>query len=590
MRRPGNPDSISRSNSVVRRACAVTLLFAIALLAIEASCAIRAMAVDPASSPGQSEDIASTPLPGSSGDVVAQPVSTPADPIQAALVKHGEYLAVAGDCQSCHSIPGGAPFAGGQPVQTPFGDLFTPNITPDKTFGIGSWSNAQFWNALHNGIGPGHSLLVFPHYLYPVMPWQDYNKLSYDDVMAIKAYLDSLPPVAQKNRPTEMGFPFTIRAGLLPWRLLFFNNSPIQYQPSWSPQVRNGAFLVQALAHCSECHTQRNLLMAIEPSRYLAGGHILAQSWYAPNITMAKTDGISSWSTNDLFNYLYRAGALGTGAPYGPMKEVVDDSLSRLPASSVQDIVAYLQSGTTNRESSIPPAPTSRNSREDGGRLYAENCARCHGANGEGVDNNFPNLAGNGSVWDGPPENVESMILGGYPPWHANQSSMPAFNQILSDQEIAAIANYIRTSWNNNGVADATANNVAHARQLASQWIQLNTASTDARLQYGGTSETFDDISGELEMFGDRQNCMLAAQFETHAESADKKSIHLDGSCASQGSKLDGEMVIDGKSYPVSLTMLIQRSPGSSHLLLFGRLPDAAGKFDARIALALPNY
>ena len=587
MRRSGNP---SRRRFIIASCLAFALPVCFAAWAAQASNTVQVTAADPGSSPIEPENITVNPPPGINADPIAQPVSMPADPSQAALIKRGEYLAVAGDCQYCHSVPGGAPFAGGQPVQTPFGDLSSPNITPDKKFGIGNWTDAQFWNALHNGIGPGRSLLVFPHYLYPLMPWQNYNKLSRPDVMAIKAYLDSIQPVAQEDRPSQMHFPFTIRAGLLAWRLLFFRDHPIHYDPSWSPQVRDGAFLVQALGHCSECHTQRNLLMATEPSRYLAGGHILAQSWYAPNITMSKTDGIGGWSANDLFKFLYRDGAVGTGAPYGPMKEVVDDSLSRLPASSVQDIVAYLQSGTPDLPSDIPPAPATQRVSGDGAKLYADNCARCHGGNGEGVDNNFPNLAGNESVWDGPPQDIESMILGGFQPWHSGQSSMPEFNQVLSDREIAAIANYVRTSWGNKGVADATASGVAQERLLSSDWVRLNTGTTVAQLQSGGTSESFDDISGKLEMFGHHQNCMLNAHFTDDAPSAEKKSVYLEGACAKQGSELDGLMVIDGKPYPAALKVLAQGGSHLSDILLFGRLPGSNDKFNARIALVLPTY
>jgi mono/diheme cytochrome c family protein len=468
-------------------------------------------------------------------------------------------------------------------VQTPFGDLVTPYITPDKTYGIGNWTDKQFWNALHYGIGPGSSLLIFPHYLYPLMPWQNYNKLSYPDVMAIKAYLDSLPPAALKDRPSQMHFPFTIRAGLLAWRLLFFRDHPIKYDPSWSPQVRNGAFLVQALAHCSECHTQRNLLMATEPSRYLAGGHILAQSWYAPNITRNKQDGIGGWSSQDLFNFLYRDGALGTGAPYGPMKEVVDESLSRLPASDVHDIVAYLQTGTPDLPSEIPNAgpPPEAN----GAQVYADHCARCHGAQGQGVNNNFPNLAGNESVWDGPPENIESMVLGGFQPWHSDQSGMPEFNQILSDDEIAAVANYVRTSWGNKGKADATAASVGRERRMTSDYVMLSTGTTSALLQNGSSTVHFDRISGKLELFGDRDNCMLNAHFASA-----KSSVYLDGACEKGGGAFTGMMVIDGKTYPAPLEMQEEMTgPHLTDVLLFGKLPGSNDHFDAKIALVTPT-
>jgi len=533
---------------------------------------------DDAAGAAQTAGIAAQPPSGMAGDPVAPPVNMPADPKQAAMVQRGEYLATAGDCQYCHSIPGGAPYAGGQPVQTPFGDLFTPNITPDKANGIGNWSDAQFWNVMHNGIAPGHSLLVFPKYLYPVMPWQDYNKLSYPDVMAIKAYLDAIQPVAAPDRPTQMHFPFTMRAGLLAWRILFFHDQPIAYDPSWSPQVRNGAFLVEALAHCNECHAQRNLLMAVEPSRYMAGGHLLAQSWYAPNITADKTDGVGGWSATDLTNYLWRDGAVGPGAPYGPMKAVVDDSLSRLPQSDVQDIVAYLQTANDANSSAIP-AP--RMAPPGGGaQIYAVYCARCHGADGEGVANNFPNLAGNMSIWDGPADNLISMVLGGYTPWHSNQSAMPEFNQVLSDGQIAAVVDYVRTSWGNKGNGDATAEQVGHLRNVASDWVALDTGTTQAR----DGAVVFDDISGQLELFGDKDNCMLNGDFKGAGQ-----DIYIVGSCGDGGRSLIGQVNIGGKAYPVKLTVLkYGYSGGLTNMSLDGALPAGAGNFDARIALLSP--
>jgi mono/diheme cytochrome c family protein len=558
--------------------------------AAEASNHVAFADADPGSTPMEPENITVDPPAGLPGDPVAQPASWPSDSKKVAEIKRGEFLAVAGDCQYCHSIPGGKPYAGGQPVQTPFGDLMTPNITPDKKFGIGGWTDAQFWNALHNGIAPGSSLLVFPKYLYPLMPWQDYSKLSYPDVMAIKAYLDSLPPVAERDRPSQMHFPFTIRAGLLAWRLLFFRQHPAHYDPSWTPQEKDGYFLVEALAHCSECHTQRNLLMATEPSRFLGGGHILAQSWYAPDITHNTRTGIGGWSPDELFNFLYRDGDTKTGAPYGPMKDVVDDSLSRLPASAVQDIVAYLQAATPNLRAQIPPA-NGVHPEGSGKALYADNCARCHGANGMGVDANFPNLAGNESVWDGPPQDLISMILGGFQPWHRGGSAMPQFEQFLNDNQIADIANYVRTSWGNSGLADTTPRDVERERRMVSDWVALDTGTTQASLKDASGTEHFDDIGGQLELFGDRENCMLHGHFTDHAPGAKVKSVYLSGSCADNGAGFVGEITVDGKSYPAPFN--VQDVVTGTHLtdlVLFGRMPGTNQQFDARIALAVPHY
>ncbi len=561
-------------------------LLALAVLGVLATASVTL--ADDEAAPPSSNNILSAPPPGIGADTIAQPAVMPADPHQAAMVRRGEYLATAGDCQYCHSVPGGVPYAGGQPLQMPTGALFSPNITPDRQAGIGGWSDRQFYRALHDGIAPGHSLLVFPRYLYPVMPWQDYNKLSYTDVMAIKAYLDTLPAASQPNRPSELVFPFTIRAGLLAWRLLFFNDNPIQYDPAWSPQIRNGAFLVQALAHCGECHTQRNLLMATEPSRYLAGGHILEQSWYAPNITSDANTGVGGWNAGNLVAFLHGDGALGVaGSPYGPMKQVVEDSLSRLPVSDAQDIAAYLQTAVPAKPAAFAGAQTG--GMVAGAQVYAGYCARCHGGNGEGVDNNFPNLAGNQSVWNGAPENVISMVLGGYQPWHENQSGMPEFNQTLSDQQIADVTNYLRTAWGNKGTAIASASQVADARGLASGWATLSTGNTQASLDTNGAWAHFNDISGKVEVFGDKANCMLNASFRSADPAAPAKSVIIAGACAKSGGAFHGTMTIDGTAYPADLVFQEIFTGGHLSGLRLSGTPKHSSQFlDARINLIEP--
>jgi mono/diheme cytochrome c family protein len=528
--------------------------------------------------------VSAMPPAGLGGDPIAQPVTMPTDPTQAALVTRGEYLAVAGDCQECHSITGGPAYGGGQYMNSPVGAVFTPNITPSQD-GIGGWTDQQFWNALHEGIGPGSSLLVFPHYLLPSMPYDATSKLSYQDVMAIKAYLDSLPPANVADRPSQIPFPFNIRAALLGWRILFFRPEPMQYDPSWSPSVRNGAYLVQALAHCSDCHTPRNPLFASEYDKFLGGGQILAQSWYAPNITSQKTGGgVGGWSSADLVDYLSGDGALGVGAPVGPMKQVVEDSLSRLPKSDVQDIANYLQTGTTALPSAAPSAamPTDAN----GAAVYAENCARCHGANGEGVANNFPNLAGNQSLWDGPPNDIISMVLGGYTSWHPNQSAMPSFRATLTDDQIAAVANYIRTNWGNQGVADATGDMVADLRPVTDTVTDLNTGNAQASFTSAGATQNFGDISGAAQIDGKFLNCMIQAHFgPTDPSSA---GIALSGACAEDGGALTGQAVVNGQTVPFRLQLQPVRTRGEvTGLDLHG--PLAGGNLDARISLVTPN-
>jgi mono/diheme cytochrome c family protein len=535
-------------------------------------------ASDAAAAPPTPDTVAEGPQNNMSGWTIPTPASMPSDPMQAAQIKRGEYLVVAGDCLPCHSVPGQPPFSGGLAVGSPVGAVYSPNITSDPTYGIGSYSDDQFYNVLHEGIAPGSSLLIFPKYLYPSMPYDAYSKLSRDDVLAIKAYLMSLPPAAIPNRPGQIPFPFNIRAALLGWRILFFKPQPIQYDPSWSPQVRNGAFLVQSLAHCSDCHTPRNLLFASETGKWLAGGHILAQSWYAPNISSSKDDGVGGWQQSDLVQYLHGGGNLAVGAPVGPMQEVVGDSLSRLPESDVQDIAAYLQTGTGPQDSAEPgaadPASTSL-----GHVVYDANCARCHGGDGSGVTNNFPNLANNQAFWNGPPYDLISMILGGFSPWHQGQSNMPAFRATLSDEEIAAVANYVRTNWGNKGAADATADMVGMLRPLASSEITLSPGSAQATLQTPNGATQLTGISGAFSRDGDQLNCQIDGTFG---------DIHLAGTCTKMGTGLHATATLNGQSMPVNLKVSPDHNGQvTDGIILYG--PIGGNEFTAHISYITPN-
>ncbi len=526
-----------------------------------------AAGADSAAAPAGQNAIAATPPANLTGWVIPDAANPPTDPAQAAILARGKYLTVAGDCLPCHSVQGQPPFSGGLAVGSPVGAVYSPNITPSKKYGIGSYTDKQFWNVLHNGIAPGSSLLVFPKYLYPSMPYDAYSKLSYSDVMAIKAYLMSLPAAEVPDKATQIPFPLNTRAALLGWRMLFFSAQPVQYDPSWSPQVRNGAFLVQALEHCSDCHTPRNMLFGSETSKFLGGGHILAQSWYAPNISSSQ-DGVGSWQPAVLLDYLASGGAVGVGAPFGPMQEVVHDSLSRLPQSDVQDIVAYLQTGTQAQATPVP-ALAMAGGTDRGAAVYADNCARCHGADGGGVANNFPNIAGNQAVWSGPPNNVIAMILGGFGPWHDDQSAMPGFRNTLSDGDIAAVTNYVRTAWGNKGAADATPGLVANLSSVTDTQVSLDAGTMQAEVRSGGSVQAFDDISGAFNRTGDKLNCQLDANLKTENVADD---MHIAGICGRSGTVVNAMATRNGQTSPVALVL---RQDGTG-IGLSGKLPDGS--------------
>jgi mono/diheme cytochrome c family protein len=384
----------------------------------------------------------------------------------AALVARGKYLTDAADCMPCHTGPGHAPFSGGLVLNTPFGGLASPNITPDKQTGIGNWTAKQFWAALHQGVSPGRSYVVFPNYLYPAMPFTSYSKLSYPDVMAIRAYLQSLAPVNVPPTLNTLAFPFSQRPVLLGWRILFFRPGPMQMDANWNEHVKHGAYLTEALGHCGECHTPRNIMSGLILDQSLAGAHI--DSYYAPNISSDKTYGVGGWSTDDLVAYLYNGGNMVKGSAFGPMGEVVQYSLSQLPKSDIQDIALYLQTIVPPRSTPPSSAPAGALATADdlGATVYAANCAGCHGKAGAGLGHFIPPLAGNDSVMAADPTNVIGAVLNGLAPWN-HGPAMPSFATGLSDAEIAALTNYVRTSWGNNATANTTPAEVMAARALA---------------------------------------------------------------------------------------------------------------------------
>jgi mono/diheme cytochrome c family protein len=402
-------------------------------------------------------------LADDSANYPAASLTAPTDP--AALIERGKYLATAADCMPCHTGPGHASYSGGLVIATPFGGLATPNITPDKDTGIGNWSDKDFYNALHYGTAPERSYLVFPKFLYPAMPYTSYTKLSYADVMAIKAYLFSLQPVNVAPTPSSMAFPFSQRPVLLGWRLLFFTSGPMKMDPSWDEHMKNGAYLTEALGHCGECHTPRNFLSASIASRAYAGGPI--DDLYAPNISSDKNQGIGGWAQADLVAYLHDGGNMVKGSPFGSMGDMVANSTSQLPVSDVQDIATYLQTATKPQQTTPPAAVADADaSIARGAKVYATNCAACHGKAGTGLPPRFaPNLAGNDSIITDLPYNVMGPVLTGLAPW--TKLPMPSFATKLSDQQIADVANYLRTAWGNKGVANATPEQVKRLRGIA---------------------------------------------------------------------------------------------------------------------------
>jgi len=377
-----------------------------------------------------------------------------AQPPAASLVAQGEYLARAGDCIACHTMPEGKLFAGGRPMPTPFGTLYTSNITPDPETGIGKWNSDQFYATMHNGRFPDGGLI------YPAMPFGSYTKVTRQDSDAIFAYLKTVPPVKQANRPHDLKFPYNNRSLILGWRTLFFYEGEYKPDTKQSDEWNRGAYLVEGLGHCGMCHTAINALGGSSESEAFQGGLIPMQNWYAPSLTSNKEAGLGDWSIKDITDLL-KTGISARGVVFGPMAEVVYNSLQYLSDEDVRAMAVYLKSlgqgAPPELAASKIPSAESNLLLALGKTIYDRQCASCHGTEGMGKPPHYPPLAGNQSIQMSSAVNPIRMVLnGGYPPGTARNPmpyGMPPFAQSLSDDEVAAVVTYIRTAWGNRGAA-----------------------------------------------------------------------------------------------------------------------------------------
>jgi mono/diheme cytochrome c family protein len=389
--------------------------------------------------------------PGIPG-VLAQSATPASNDTQA--IARGEYLARAGDCIACHTIPGEKLFGGGRAMATPFGTLYSPNISSDKKDGIGAWTADEFYRMLHEGKSRDGTLL------YPAMPYAAYTRVTRADSDAIFAYLQSTPPIHQPNRPHELRFPFNQRQLLLGWRTLYFRAGEYRPDPTQSVEWNRGAYLVEGLGHCTMCHTEINALGGNSKSKEFQGGLIPMQNWYAPSLTSNKEAGLGDWSIDDIVGLLH-AGVSNRGAVYGPMAEVVYDSFQYLTEADVRAVAVYLKalpahSGEANTSTENAGVAEAQSSLAPlGKKIYDAQCAVCHADGGEGKPPNFPPLANNQSIQMTSSVNPIRMVLnGGYAPGTMKNPmpyGMPPFAQSLSDVEVAAVVTYIRTAWGNHG-------------------------------------------------------------------------------------------------------------------------------------------
>jgi len=366
------------------------------------------------------------------------------------LIARGAYLTTAGNCISCHTARGGQQYAGGLGIQTPFGTVFTSNLTPDANTGIGSWSSAHFWRAMHNGRSKSGRLL------YPAFPYTSYTQVTRDDSDAMFAFLRSLPAANQPNLPNTLRFPFNSQAALAVWRALYFTPGVFQPDASRTAEWNRGAYLVTGLGHCSACHSPRDALGGIRNSLALAGGLIPMQNWYAPSLASPHEAGMGDWRRDDIVSLLKNGVAPGASVT-GPMAEVVLRSTQHLSPPDLLAMADYLKALPDAKANPGLPAPartanTSVNTVK-AAKLYEQHCAQCHGAKGEGVANAYPPLAGNRAVTMASTANLVQMVLnGGFAPATAGNPrpfGMPPFVLVLNDGEVADVITHIRTSWGN---------------------------------------------------------------------------------------------------------------------------------------------
>ena len=367
-------------------------------------------------------------------------------PATAETVARGAYLVRLGNCMACHTQRGGVAFAGGRPIETPFGTVYSTNLTPHPEAGLGAWSRDDFWRALHDGRSRDGRLLT------PAFPYPNYTAVARADADAMYDYLRSRPAAGEPNRPHRLRWPYRTQAALALWRALYFERAPRLEQPP-AAGLERGAYLVQGLGHCSACHGPRNALGASSKLMDLSGGLIPMQNWYAPSLTSPAEAGVAHWPLAEI-ERLLATGVSASATVLGPMAEVVLHSTQYLAPADLRTMAIFLQSlpqaAAQGGSTAAPPRPEVA---ERGAKLYERDCASCHGRRGEGVPGAYPALAGNRAVTLPVTANLVQVVLhGGFAPATAGNPrpfGMPPFATLLGDADVAAVLTHIRTSWGN---------------------------------------------------------------------------------------------------------------------------------------------
>jgi mono/diheme cytochrome c family protein len=402
------------------------------------------------------------------GSGAGGPTGVPKELAHASLIERGQYLARAADCVACHTKDGGEPFTGGRPFVLPFGTLYSTNITPDKKTGIGEYTDADFLNAMRKGIAKDGMRL------YPAMPYASYTYMTDEDALAIKAYLFSLAPVEATETANTLSFPYNQRWAMGLWSAAFNPNKRFESVADQSAEWNRGAYLAEAMAHCGDCHTPRNVGFALDNHHKFAGAK--QAGWVAYNISSDKATGIGEWKPEEIAQYIASGHAAGRGTADGPMGEAVENSLRYLTPGDVSAIATYVASVPAVKSENLPVVKNEAAPKDHkegvtaavdprGKEIYEGACVSCHGWSGESPILGYANLTGSRSVNDPSGTNVVQIVVSGSSRVGVHGGLyMPDFGGAYSDTEIAAVANYVTARFGTTA-SNLTAANVADLRR-----------------------------------------------------------------------------------------------------------------------------
>jgi len=377
-----------------------------------------------------------------SGSAFAQ--TSTVDPQRFSLIERGRYLATVGDCVSCHTAPGGLPFAGGLALNTPFGKLLSPNITSDRATGIGAMTDAEFASSVREGRGRQGKRL------YPAMPYPSYTLITDADVAALRAYFATIPAVTNDVKVNQLSFPFSLRQDMMVWNVLEFTSGRYKPDSAKSAEWNRGAYLVNGLGHCNTCHTPKSILFGDKSNADYQGAAI--EGWFAPNITNSKHLGLGDWSVQEVVDYL-KKGTNGRALASATMAQVVENSTSKMTESDLKSIAVYLKSIEPKDERPVAALNASGTEMKAGAAIYKDNCAACHMDSGQGIGQLFPKLAGSSNVRSADPTTSIRKIIEGSRAAATDAAptapAMPSLAWRLNDQQIADVLTYVRNSWGN---------------------------------------------------------------------------------------------------------------------------------------------